>query len=136
LTLNFEHYPWTETECRKLWEDIVRVGEDDQVSVHFLGSVVYVEAGVSNQTERAPLLVIDGQQRLTTMMLIFTALRSALADEDEAVDGFSRRKIEIDISAIPTRPENGLTSCFCHRMIATRLHGLCNASLNGSLGSA
>ena len=87
-------YSWTEHECRKLWDDIVRVGQDDRVSVHFLGSVVYVEDGVSNQTDRAPLLVIDGQQRLTTVMLIFTALRSALGEEDEPIDGFSRRKIE------------------------------------------
>jgi uncharacterized protein with ParB-like and HNH nuclease domain/predicted transport protein len=87
-------YSWTERECRKLWDDIVRVGRDDRVSVHFLGSVVYVEDGVSNQTDRAPLLVIDGQQRLTTIMLIFAALRGALGDDDEPFDGFSRRKIE------------------------------------------
>lgn len=87
-------YSWTERECRKLWDDVVRVGRDDRVSVHFLGSVVYVEDGVSNQTDRAPLLVIDGQQRLTTVMLMFTALRSALSDDDEPIDGFSRRKIE------------------------------------------
>ena len=87
-------YSWTEHECRKLWDDIIRVGRDDRVSVHFLGSVVYVEDGVSNQTDRAPLLVIDGQQRLTTVMLIFAALRSALGEEEEPIDGFSRRKIE------------------------------------------
>ena len=87
-------YSWTERECRKLWDDVVRVGRDDRVSVHFLGSVVYVEDGVSNQTDRAPLLVIDGQQRLTTVMLLFAALRSALSEDDEPIDGFSRRKIE------------------------------------------
>jgi len=87
-------YSWTERECRKLWDDIIRVGRDDRISVHFLGSVVYVEDGVSNQTDRAPLLVIDGQQRLTTVMLLFAALRSALSDDEEPIDGFSRRKIE------------------------------------------
>lgn len=87
-------YSWTERECRKLWDDVVRVGHDERISVHFLGSVVYVEDGVSNQTDRAPLLVIDGQQRLTTVMLLFSALRSALGDDEEPIDGFSRRKIE------------------------------------------
>lgn len=87
-------YSWTERECRQLWEDIVRVGNDERVAVHFLGSVVYVEDGLSNQVDRAPLLVIDGQQRLTTVMLIFAALRSALTEDDEPIDGFSRRKIE------------------------------------------
>lgn len=76
-------YSWTERECRKLWDDVVRVGHDERISVHFLGSVVYVEDGVSNQTDRAPLLVIDGQQRLTTVMLLFSALRSALGDDEE-----------------------------------------------------
>ena len=87
-------YSWTERECRKLWDDVVRVGQDERISVHFLGSVVYVEDGVSNQTDRAPLLIIDGQQRLTTVMLLFAALRSALGEDEEPIDGFSRRKIE------------------------------------------
>ena len=87
-------YSWTERECHKLWEDVVRVGRDERISVHFLGSVVYVEDGVSNQTDRAPLLVIDGQQRLTTVMLLLAALRSALNESEEPIDGFSRRKIE------------------------------------------
>lgn len=87
-------YSWTDRECRQLWEDVLRVGRDEQVSVHFLGSVVYVEDGLSNQTDRAPLMVIDGQQRLTTVMILLAALRSALGDAEEPLDGFSRKKIE------------------------------------------
>lgn len=87
-------YSWTERECRQLWEDVLRVGDDAQVAVHFLGSVVYVEDGLSNQTDRAPLLVIDGQQRLTTVTVLLAALRSALGDIDEPLDGFSIKKIE------------------------------------------
>lgn len=87
-------YSWTERECRQLWDDILRVGRDERVAVHFLGSIVYVENGLSNQTDRAPLLVIDGQQRLTTVMILFAALRGALGDDDEPFDGFSKRKIE------------------------------------------
>jgi len=87
-------YSWTERECRQLWEDVLRVGGDDQVAVHFLGSVVYVEDGLSNQTDRAPLLVIDGQQRLTTVTILLAALRSALGEAEEPLDGFSKKKIE------------------------------------------
>ncbi len=87
-------YSWTERECRQLWDDVLRAGADEGLPVHFLGSIVYVEDGLSNQTDRRPLLVIDGQQRLTTVMTLLAALREALGKEDEPIDGFSARKIE------------------------------------------
>jgi uncharacterized protein with ParB-like and HNH nuclease domain len=58
-------YSWTERECRQLWNDIVRAGRDDAIAVHFIGSIVYIEEGLSQVMHQAPLLVIDGQQRLT-----------------------------------------------------------------------
>ena len=61
-------------ECRQLWDDIVRTGADDRISVHFVGSIVYIEQGLSQVTHQSPLLVIDGQQRLTTVTLIIAAL--------------------------------------------------------------
>src|SRR5437763_1320959 len=81
-------YSWTEKECRQLWDDIVRAGSDDGVSVHFVGSIVYIEQGLSQVTHQSPLLVIDGQQRLTTVMLLIAALAKALGDTEPA-DGFS-----------------------------------------------
>jgi uncharacterized protein with ParB-like and HNH nuclease domain/predicted transport protein len=85
-------YSWTEKECRQLWDDIVRCGSNDQIAVHFVGSVVYIESGLSQVTHQAPLLVIDGQQRLSTVTLILAALAEAVADT-EPLDGFSQRKI-------------------------------------------
>lgn len=87
-------YAWTELECRKLWEDVIRAGSDTDLQMHFVGSVVYIEDGLSTATENAPLLVIDGQQRLTTVTILLAALRDALENGDEPVDGFSARKIE------------------------------------------
>src|SRR3954470_20062027 len=72
-------YSWGDRECRQLWEDVMRAGRDDGVSAHFVGSVVYVEKGlyqVSSQT----LLVIDGQQRLTTVTLLVEALARSLGE--------------------------------------------------------
>ena len=43
-------YSWTEKECQQLWEDIVRTGADDCISVHFVGSIVYIEKADSNVT--------------------------------------------------------------------------------------
>jgi len=85
-------YSWTEKECRQLWDDIVRAGSNDSVTVHFVGSIVYIETGLSQVTQQAPLLVIDGQQRLTTVTLLIAALVEALGDT-EPVDGFSARKL-------------------------------------------
>jgi uncharacterized protein with ParB-like and HNH nuclease domain/predicted transport protein len=85
-------YSWTERECRQLWDDVRRAGRSAHIPVHFLGSVVYVEEGLSNASHRAPLLVIDGQQRLTSVTLLLAALSRALGD-GEPVEDFSSRKI-------------------------------------------
>jgi len=85
-------YSWTERECRQLWDDILRVGNNDTISGHFVGSIVYIEEGSYHITRQSPLLVIDGQQRLTTITLILEALARGLGDS-EPVDGFSAKKI-------------------------------------------
>lgn len=85
-------YSWTEKECRQLWDDILRAGRDDAISVHFIGSIVYIEAGLSQVSHQAPLLVIDGQQRVTTVTLLLAALAEAIGDA-EPIDGFSARKL-------------------------------------------
>jgi uncharacterized protein with ParB-like and HNH nuclease domain len=85
-------YSWTDKECRQLWDDIVRTGSNDAISVHFIGSIVYIEAGLSQVSHQVPMLVIDGQQRLSTVTLLLAALANALG-ESEPVDGFSARKL-------------------------------------------
>jgi uncharacterized protein with ParB-like and HNH nuclease domain len=71
-------YSWTEKECKQLWADILRAGSAQEIGVHFIGSVVYIEEGQDNITVKAPKLVIDGQQRLTTLTLLLTALADVL----------------------------------------------------------
>ena len=85
-------YSWTERECRQLWEDILRTGDNDAIPAHFTGSIVYIEKGLYQVTSQSSLLVIDGQQRLTTVMLILEALARHMGG-DEPVDGFSARKV-------------------------------------------
>ena len=85
-------YSWAEKHCRQLWDDILRAGSNDAIAVHFVGSIVYIEQGQSLVMHRAPLLVIDGQQRLTTVSLLIEALARALGD-DEPVEGFSAVKL-------------------------------------------
>jgi uncharacterized protein with ParB-like and HNH nuclease domain len=88
-------YSWTEKECRQLWDDIVRTGSDDAISAHFVGSIVYIEKGLYQVSSQSPLLVIDGQQRLTSVTLLIESLARTL-DKDataEPLDGFSPRKL-------------------------------------------
>ena len=85
-------YSWTETECRQLWDDILRTGQNNDISAHFIGSVVYIEKGLYQVSSQSPLLVIDGQQRITTVSLIIEALSRRL-DDSEPLEGFSAKKL-------------------------------------------
>lgn len=85
-------YSWGERECRQLWDDIMRTGRNDIVSAHFVGSIVYVEKGLYSVSSQSPLLVIDGQQRLTTITLLIEALARSLG-ESEPLEGFSAKKL-------------------------------------------
>jgi len=92
-------YSWTERECQRLWDDILRTGRDDDIPGHFLGSIMYVvENGQADKP--SPLLVIDGQQRLTTVSLILEALARHLGN-GESVDCFSPDKIRADYLLCP-----------------------------------
>lgn len=85
-------YSWTERQCRQLWDDIMRAGSRKDVAAHFVGSIVYIEKGIYQVTSQSPLLVIDGQQRLTTISLLLEALARDVGDK-EPVEGFSAKKI-------------------------------------------
>jgi uncharacterized protein with ParB-like and HNH nuclease domain/predicted transport protein len=74
---------WTIKECQQLWADILRAGASDEIGVHFIGSVVHIDEGLGNLAVQAPKLVIDGQQRLTTVTLLLAALADVLDDLPE-----------------------------------------------------
>ncbi|GAA8344307.1 DUF262 and DUF1524 domain-containing protein [Helicobacter pylori] len=84
-------YSWGKEQCEQLRDDIIKIGGNDKMNGHFIGSILYVLDG---NTPSSPLLIIDGQQRLTTIMLLFIALRDHLNDEDELLEKFSRKEIE------------------------------------------
>ena len=86
-------YSWTLKQCEQLWNDIVRVAEKDEIPAHFIGSIVYIESGLYQVTSVAQLLVIDGQQRLTTLSLLLSAISESL-NEDESTGGLTKSKIK------------------------------------------
>lgn len=95
-------YSWTIKECEKLWDDILRVGLDGSIPSHFLGSIVYVEDGLYNVSMGAPLLVIDGQQRLTSVSLLLAALSECLGDHS-TVEGFSAKQVRDEYLVDPRK---------------------------------
>ncbi|MDQ3508513.1 MAG: DUF262 and DUF1524 domain-containing protein [Actinomycetota bacterium] len=76
-------YSWTLNQCRQLWEDVLRAGREESGSNHFIGSIVYIQDGLFVAGGYQKLLVIDGQQRLTTISLLLAALSVIDTDSDE-----------------------------------------------------
>ncbi|GAA8903500.1 DUF262 and DUF1524 domain-containing protein [Helicobacter pylori] len=72
-------YSWEKEQCKELWDDIIKIGGNDKMDGHFIGSILYVLDGITHSDNA--LLIIDGQQRLTTITLLLTALRDHLSDE-------------------------------------------------------
>ncbi|MEG2568340.1 MAG: DUF262 domain-containing protein, partial [Acinetobacter sp.] len=85
-------YSWGIKECEQLWDDIIRCGEDNDNNGHFIGSVVYIEHGLYSVTSQSPLLIIDGQQRVTTASLLIAALAEAVGEE-EFIEGFNQAQL-------------------------------------------
>lgn len=76
-------YSWGREQLKRLWEDIGELVDQhlagETIAPHFLGSVVLAPGQIqAGGVQR--WLVVDGQQRLTTLMLAFTALRDHLRD--------------------------------------------------------
>lgn len=68
-------YSWKAKEhCARLWRDVIRAGRSLTPDQHFLGAIVCIPAA-DHAMSFPRSLVIDGQQRLTTLMLLLTAVR-------------------------------------------------------------
>ncbi|GHQ17096.1 hypothetical protein VN1215_05890 [Helicobacter pylori] len=72
-------YSWEKEQCKQLWDDIIKIGGNDKMDGHFIGSILYVLNRITHSNNA--LLIIDGQQRLTTITLLLTALRNHLSDK-------------------------------------------------------
>lgn len=67
-------YDWTLSQCGQLFNDIFEAGKNSKINAHFLGSIVCVEDGIYTSSDIRELTIIDGQQRLTTITLIYLAI--------------------------------------------------------------
>jgi len=69
------NYDWTQKQCKQLFDDLVSVIRDKS-KLHFFGSIV----STSQKGTRGNCLIIDGQQRITTVSLLFVALTNLLKE--------------------------------------------------------
>ncbi|WP_447004072.1 GmrSD restriction endonuclease domain-containing protein [Saccharothrix isguenensis] len=84
-------YSWETAQLKQLWEDITQLAEDrahDRELTHFIGSVVLTPSPGNGPTGVQEFLVIDGQQRLTTLSILLCALR----DHRAATEGKEHRE--------------------------------------------
>ncbi len=80
------NYDWTTGQCKQLLDDILEVGTSKKMNAHFIGSIVYVHDDVYTSSRIKELTVIDGQQRLTTLTLIYLVIHRLAKDlKDEGL---------------------------------------------------
>lgn len=77
------NYDWTSTECKQLLNDIITIG-DEKESSHFIGSIVFIHEGAYSTKEVKELVIIDGQQRLTTINILYVALYRFAKEKEQS----------------------------------------------------
>lgn len=77
------NYDWTNIQCEKLYSDIIKASERN--CQHFTGSIVYID-DINGGSGLNEVLIIDGQQRITTMYILLKALYDASKGESVRVE--------------------------------------------------
>lgn len=87
-------YDWkADDHCAKFWRDVLRAGRGE-VRQHFLGALVKIPARDDEEDFRR-WLVVDGQQRLTTLLLLLVALRDHVRQASgDSAGKFSAEQID------------------------------------------
>jgi len=78
-------YSWKQAQLERLWRDVVQLAEDRVSSpelTHFIGSLVLAPSPANGAVGVMEFLVVDGQQRLTTLSLLLCAIRDHRAQTE------------------------------------------------------
>ncbi|GAA7231041.1 DUF262 domain-containing protein [Helicobacter pylori] len=76
------NYTWEEENCKKLLQDIVSISRNEKT--HFMGSITYILHLIDDEKSLRKLqefVIIDGQQRVTTIMLLLKAIETKIQNE-------------------------------------------------------
>lgn len=79
-------YSWKQDQLRRLWEDILKLAEDRvdaPGATHFIGSLVLAPSPSNGPAGVQEFLVVDGQQRLTTLSILLCAIRDHLVKTED-----------------------------------------------------
>jgi len=76
------NYDWREKNCLQLFNDIKNATTNENTKSHFMGSIVYISNSKTESIDLKEFVIIDGQQRLTTVTLFLKALYDVIEDED------------------------------------------------------
>ncbi len=84
------NYTWKEGNCEKLLQDIVGISQNKKT--HFMGSITYLLHWIDDEKslrELQEFVIIDGQQRITTLMLLLKAIETKIPNEEikKEIDG-------------------------------------------------
>ncbi len=82
------NYEWTHEQCEELFNDIIEAYKKQKT--HYLGNVVYYK-GKNDGASYSEFILVDGQQRVTTILLLLCALRDSLPDNDDNVRSINNR---------------------------------------------
>ncbi|MGL2433054.1 DUF262 domain-containing protein [Helicobacter pylori] len=77
------NYTWEEENCKKLLQDIINISQNKKT--HFMGSITYILHFFDDEKSLRKLqefVIIDGQQRITTLMLLLKAIETKIPDEE------------------------------------------------------
>ncbi|RKV46617.1 DUF262 domain-containing protein [Helicobacter pylori] len=77
------NYTWEEENCEKLLQDIVSISQNKKT--HFMGSITYILHYIDDEKSLRQLqefVIIDGQQRITTLMLLLKAIETKIPNEE------------------------------------------------------
>ncbi|GAA9056853.1 DUF262 domain-containing protein [Helicobacter pylori] len=77
------NYTWEEEDCKKLLQDIVSISQNKKT--HFMGSITYILHLIDDEKSLRQLqefVIIDGQQRITTLMLLLKAIETKIPNEE------------------------------------------------------
>lgn len=102
------NYDWNISQCKQLLDDILEAGSNH--NMHFIGSIVYIHDDVYTSSQINKLTIIDGQQRLTTLTLIYLAiyrLCSEIGDEArkaEILETYLTNKFATEQEKLKLRP--------------------------------
>lgn len=77
------NYDWTIGQCKQLLDDVLEVGYNRAMTAHFIGSIVYIHDDLFQTSRIKELTIIDGQQRLTTLTLIYLVIYNLAKELNE-----------------------------------------------------